>query len=507
MQNVLQEKKHIVVASSIYLILWIVSSLFLIHGINADSISYFSISKKYFDGNFSEAINAYWGPLFSWLIIPAFLIKIEPHIFARILFGIFSVALFFLVDKYLIRFELNKNIRSLGIYFFVLPALFFSFYRLTPDYLLLIITLAYVYVVSDKNYWEKKNQVIISSILGAIMFLTKSYGLIFFIVYQTILVLMEHYSSKRISRNILLNYFLSLVVLSIFISPWIFLLSNKYGAFTVSTSGAINIRIVNPELNFKHPPIESGFAEPSDQYSISAWDDPDLEAYPEWNPLSFSNIKYFLTNTAKNVLKLIIFILAFSPLLSSLIIFIRKKEIENKILVKILFAGIIYGLGYTTIYVENRYIWPSCVLITIIGVFILNSFYEKIFTNSLKSAVISFLIIISFIPFFIYGITQQLPNTKAYYQAKSLKNNLEISGNIASTNYWDHGLALSYFLNSKFYGTEKLPLNKPELLEKAKKMGINYIFDYSNNAQSPNGLKFIGKIDSISVYKIVEQTP
>ncbi|WP_297843451.1 hypothetical protein [Ignavibacterium sp.] len=284
-------------------------------------------------------------------------------------------------------------------------------------------------------------------------------------------------------------------------------MSNKYGAFTVSTSGAINIRIVNPELNFKHPPIESGFAEPSDQYSISAWDDPDLEAYPEWNPLSFSNIKYFLTNTAKNVLKLIIFILAFSPLLSSLIIFIRKKEIENKILVKILFAGIIYGLGYTTIYVENRYIWPSCVLITIIGVFILNSFYEKIFTNSLKSAVISFLIIISFIPFFIYGITQQLPNTKAYYQAKSLKNNLEISGNIASTNYWDHGLALSYFLNSKFYGTEKLPLNKPELLEKAKKMGINYIFDYSNNAQSPNGLKFIGKIDSISVYKIVEQTP
>lgn len=113
-------------------------------------------------------------------------------------------------------------------------------------------------------------------------------------------------------------------------------------------------------------------------------------------------------------------------------------------------------------------------------------------------------LIFSNIPFFTYGIKQQLPTTYAYYQAKSIINKFEVRGNFASTNYWDHGLALSYYLNSKFYSTEKLPINSPDLLEKAQKLGINYIFDYSEKPQLVNGLKFIGKIDSVSIYKVIK---
>jgi hypothetical protein len=495
------KNKHLLTASALYFVLWIIFSNFLIHSINPDTISYISISKKYYDGNFSEAINACWGPLLSWLILPAFLIKIEPHIFARIIFGIFSVILFILIDKFCTKLKLNDNLKKLGLYFFILPAIFFSFYRLTPDYLLLILTLVYVYLALDQNFWRNKRIVIISSVLGALMFLTKSYGMAFFLTFQTIILLINYLSYRKIDKTILINYFLSLLLFFILITPWIYLLSNKYGNLTISTAGAINIRIVNPELNFRHPPIESGFAFPSDKYSVSAWDDPDINAYPKWNPLSTDNIQYFAKNTVKNVLKLFVFILAFAPIITFSIFFLKKKDFQNPVLLTILIAGLIYGLGYTPIYVENRYIWPSFVLFSLVGLLSLNSFFSRL--NKTQLTIAGIIIILSFVPFFIYGITQQLSTTSAYYQANSIKNKFGIKGNFASTNYWSDGLAISYFLNSKFYGTEKLPINSPELSKKAKKMGIDYIFDYSGLSDITTDLEFVGKIDSIKIYKVL----
>ncbi len=503
MLNYIKQNRHLTIAFSVYAILWIFTAYFLIHGINPDSVSYFLISKEYFDGHFYEAINAYWGPLFSWLILPSFVLKIEPHIFARILFGIFSIFFFILINNFFSRVNLNDKIKSLGIYFFILPAIFFSFYRLTPDYLLLLLTLIYVYITSKEDFWLTKSFVLLSSVLGVFMFLTKSYGLMFFVAFQTFLLIIEFFSNKKISRALIFNYFLSLIVFFLIISPWIYLLSNKYGSFTISTSGTVNIRIVNPELNFRHPSIESGFVAPSDNYSISAWDDPNLNAYPEWSPFSsFKNFKYFILNAAKNIIKLFIFIFAFAPFLIFAIILIKKNLFLNKTFLIILTAGLIYGLGYTPIYVENRYIWPSFVLFTIIGFIIFNYHQEKFLKNTTRTKIATLLIIISFLPFFFYGLKQQLPTTNAYKQADSIKNKFGISGNFASTNYWDRGLALTYFLNSKFYGTEKLPIDSPKLLKKSQKLGINYILDYSISKNEVNGLEFLGEIDSIKIYKV-----
>jgi len=502
----LRNSKHLVISSLLYLILWFIASNFLLHGINTDSISYFSISKKYFNGNFFEAINACWGPLFSWLILPSFSFNLEPHIYSRILFGILSIFFLILIYKFFVRLNLTEKTRSLGIYFFILPAIFFTFYRLTPDYILLILTLVYIYISTTDNFWNRRNLVLLSSVFGALMFLTKSYGLMFFIAYQTIILMMDFIYNKKINRTIFSNYLFSLILFLILISPWIYLLSNKYGGLTVSTSGIITFRIMNPELNFRHPSIESGFVAPSDKYAVSAWDDPDLNAYPNWNPLSsFDNFKFFLINTAKNIIKLFIFILAFAPLLSSLIVFLKKKDFLNPVLLKILVAGLIYGLGYTMIYVENRYVWPSLILFALVGLVVLNYFSDKIFYNKIRPVILSILIICSSLPFFMFGMRQQLTTTSEYNQARIIKNEYGISGNFASTNYWHHGLALSYFLESKFYGTEKLAIDSPELLEKAKKFNINYIFDYSNLTPQRNNLIFIGKIDSLKIYRITDQ--
>lgn len=37
---------------------------------SADSTLYLDIAEKYLRGEFDDAVNGYWGPLLSWLLIP-----------------------------------------------------------------------------------------------------------------------------------------------------------------------------------------------------------------------------------------------------------------------------------------------------------------------------------------------------------------------------------------------------------------------------------------------------
>jgi hypothetical protein len=40
------------------------------HEINPDGISYISIARRYLAGDLRGAVNGYWGPLFSWALVP-----------------------------------------------------------------------------------------------------------------------------------------------------------------------------------------------------------------------------------------------------------------------------------------------------------------------------------------------------------------------------------------------------------------------------------------------------
>src|SRR5262245_66056250 len=42
------------------------------HLINPDGISYLDVASAYARGDFAEAVNAYWSPLYSWLLAAVF---------------------------------------------------------------------------------------------------------------------------------------------------------------------------------------------------------------------------------------------------------------------------------------------------------------------------------------------------------------------------------------------------------------------------------------------------
>src|SRR4030042_2557729 len=50
---------------------------------NIDLLSYISLSQRYLHGSLRDAVNAYWSPLFSWLLLPFLLLPVEPVIAAK----------------------------------------------------------------------------------------------------------------------------------------------------------------------------------------------------------------------------------------------------------------------------------------------------------------------------------------------------------------------------------------------------------------------------------------
>lgn len=318
------------VAFSIYLVGVILLFNRFQFNINPDAISYFSISKKYFLSHYSEAINGYWGPFYSWIILPSFYLGIEPVVFARLVNVIFSFMLFNLISYYSAKLNFDNRTKIISIYFFILPALFFTFWYVTPDYLLLLLSLIYILLVLDGNILSDIKVALFSSLIAALMYFTKSYGLVFFIAFQTVTFLTYYLKNKKSRKKIILYYAISIIFFLMIISPWVYLLSNKYGYFTFSTSGKINLLIVNPKLNFHHPPIENGLIAPNDKYSVSAWDDPNVNLYPEWSPFKSSNdFKFFTFNFLKNIAKFFAMMFLFSPIGIVTTISISKKSFSG----------------------------------------------------------------------------------------------------------------------------------------------------------------------------------
>src|SRR4030067_1497029 len=81
--------------------------------LTADSMLYFSIAQKYLAGDFQNAINGYWGPLLSWLLIP-FLYFGVSHVFTiNVVDAIFGVLLIIGVWIISYRFEITEKIRNI----------------------------------------------------------------------------------------------------------------------------------------------------------------------------------------------------------------------------------------------------------------------------------------------------------------------------------------------------------------------------------------------------------
>jgi len=451
--------------------------------INEDQISYISIAKKYLALNFKDAINAYWGPLISWLLIPFLYLKIPALYAFKVLLLI--IGIFTIIGTYLLslQFGLEKNIQYLILFSLIFIVLYFSFTLSTPDPLLTCILIFYLNKIFDKNYPANIYNGIFCGFLGSLSYLAKAYGFYFFLFHFFLFNIFHYLKTKN--KNIALNFISCLIVFFIISGIWICLLSVKYKKFTISTIGRYAHACMGPKSK-GHPMLYQGLFEPPNKTAISIWEDPSYIAIDDWNPFSsFNYFKYQIQSAFSGIPSILRIYEEFS-IFSIFIIFgsIMFFSFKEHILYPLV-TIFLYPIGILLVRTEpgkipyldilNRYFWLNNILLLLMGGYLLSILHFRFKGKIMR--IITFFFILSFVVNPIRYLSKchiQIDfYRKIYLLSKELKG-FGVYGNVASNGNWGGSLYLCYYLDCKYLG---ISLDKDEL----KRHNTNFYFEWTKD--------------------------
>jgi len=127
----------------LYSVLGIFLGQFYRYQLNGDGISYISIARKYLDGNLADAVNAYWSPLFSWLLVPFLFLGILPQVAAKAITLAAGFATIIGIKTFSNRFEITENMKSVLLLSVIPLVLYCALSMITPDLVFLCLLIFY----------------------------------------------------------------------------------------------------------------------------------------------------------------------------------------------------------------------------------------------------------------------------------------------------------------------------------------------------------------------------
>ena len=372
-------KDYLILAMLIYLAVGILLLKYYRYQINPDGISYISIAQKYLAGNFHDAVNGYWGPLFSWLLVPFLFLGVEPLLATKILTLIIGLPIFMIMSSLARQFSLSVWTRRVILFSLIPIVLSFSMYTITPDLLVTCLLLVYFHTIFHPNYHSTIKQGALCGLWGGIAYLAKAYAFPFFISHFLLMNILHYFrhDSREGKNKILINCFCGFVVFGIVSGAWIAVISAKYHRLTFSTAGSINMSMI------KYSRGPQGFVAPPNPTAISAHEDPFLYVLP-WSPFgsqfdSLDVLKRRIKKTMRNVLNILKHFVLFSSLSVAIglayVLFLlqrpRKILTECEILYPFV-SLLLFCAGYSLIGLRERYLWITCFLLLLMGGYVVD---------------------------------------------------------------------------------------------------------------------------------------
>ena len=486
----------------------------------SDGLSYITIAQEYTIPSFSNAINGYWSPLFSWLLAPfLFFGSTKMYIIhsAKILsliIGFFTlIGIKFLFSKFV-----SRNMGNISVLVMIPSVLYFAFYLITPDLLIACILLFYLGVLFDHKFSYNLRYGIACGFLGALAYFSKSFAFIFFILHFIILNIFFYFNEfdcdkkNKIKKNLLLGLTVFLVLSGI----WIVLISDKYHELTIGTSGTYNQNLVGPESQ-GHPPLYQGLMAPPNKYALSSWEDASYFKMTPWNPVgSLKSFIFELNIIWKNIIETGYILLSFSILslliLAAALIFIFKYNKDRKArrnLMYLLITIFLYSAGYSLILVESRYLWIISILIFLMGIYLIETFFKNDLIKQRIRSLLLVILILSFIVMPLSELDNSIDIDKNFHDiGYNLKDNYSIHGNIASNDQWYGSLLLTYYLDGKYYGQTEKGISLNDLETELNNDDITYYFVWGSSNQTDLPYKEItrGKLPiHLKVYSVKEK--
>ena len=513
---------------ALVLAIYLVTGLFLVgqyrYQINPDGISYISVAQKYLNGDFGNAINGYWGPMFSWLLAPLLAVGTEPLLAAKILNLLVGVAAIIALQRVSCRFEMSESIRTVILFSAMPVVLSFAFSDITPDLLVMCLLLFYLGIIFKRDYAESAKQGALCGLLGGLGYLAKSYAFPFFISHFFVMNVLWYIRSetKQARKSILRNFLAGAVVFAVISGIWIGLISNKYGQFTFGTSGRTTYGAATSGGRQGLGILWQGFLEPSNPTAISVWEDPSYLETPPHEPLgTLASVKNQIKLTAGHIVTTAGIFMDFSILsiaigVAYLLFWVRRF---NKAMIRLMpaevlyptVAIIIYAGGYSLVWVQARYLWIVCILLMLMGGYVLSRLFENKFFTKTRRVVLLIIFFLSFAVPASQVLGDYSNRGKGLYGlSEALKSPIEQGRKIASNTNWPATFFLSYHLGCKYYGIPKGNITRAELNSELEKYGIDYFFVWGGTA---GDFRFLsnyeeitgGRVPGLQIYGLKKQ--
>ncbi len=411
--------------------------------LHPDEISYLEIAQYYREGNIKAALNAYWNPMFSWLLIPLSFLTSWPitgKLLNILLMGVFFVSTFFFASKILKNETKALFVSLLAV---LLPSEFiYSWLYITPDLLLTIFCIWFIWIVL--KLVEKRNVFywFILGLLGGTGFLIKS---IFFPISVIFLISILLVFQKKKALPSILAVTTGLVIIPI---TWGLILSTKYHQLTFGTSAAVNyLQYVNKKIDFGF------FSQPIlfHEAGTSYWFDPS-----QFPKLQFDLLQQ-LDRSGKNLRELtriLVWNFTFGGILIIPLILRKKKKKWHYIL--LIFIAVWYTL-YSLVLIVPRYIWPT---LPFLFTLVIDEFSQK-----KKFWYVLYFLLVIFM--FLSGYIRYLPVNRIHLINKEISENL-VKPCIVLSDNWINGLAVSYLAKCKYYGVSKASIDNQHMAQVLK---------------------------------------
>ncbi len=340
--------------------------------IDPDATAYLTISRRYALGDWERAINGYWSPWSCWGT--ALGIKLGGGPFASAMaFNFLGATAFLSISLNLARrYQLSLPwIWGMGVSL-ALFLVYAQFKQSFDDIWAFAFLLISFRLMISAPYSRNLAWAVGLGALGALGYFAKAYAFPFF-VFQLICF---HFldrdrlsASFRIKRTVLV-----LGALSLFILPWIYLLREKYGFWTLGTAGMLNrswFLLGSPlwkdtEAVFLPPVFADSPYYWEDPYWVngptpSFWEAPGL-IWRQMARMAWNLILYVQSSAALSVFFLPVWILAVGISLGW-----RKRLGLPWSWQKLSLSLFLFPLAYFLVNFEPRYLWYMVPLTMILG--------------------------------------------------------------------------------------------------------------------------------------------
>jgi hypothetical protein len=428
-----------------------------------DATSYLSIAQAYARGQFWDAVNGYWSPLYCWLLAPLLAAGIDVLLAPKLL-ALFVGALTLAgVRRLGRRIALEPRVVDV-VLIAVLPSLVcWSLTYITSDFLLVAVLMWYL---SEVLRWAPSSGArsgLTAGALAGMAYLSKQYALPFVAAHLALTAALHYHQHRTHPARAVVRRWLIVAYVALFAiaAPWIAVMSAKYRHMTIAASGTYNWYLLSTGFNVGTREL----APPPFDGAVSAWVDPTpyaqsaasrikpAAAVPQPGPGPSTSIGLRAQRLAVMLEQFSLLAIPIVAVAGILAFRDARQHNDYRYLQLGLALGLYIG-GYqiVTAWFVERLFWIVPILLCLLGARVFQRFASSWSLRPAAWLAAAALAAISFWPLPVLRLSQALDDGRETYVTALDLQRHGVRGRLASLNRYADTLRVAFFTGSVYYG-------------------------------------------------------